>query len=156
MTIDQNRWKKYNEVVQLSLDFYDQMLRIEEYLLKHSQFNDITPKALHVILAIGLHGDQRISDVAKHLDVSKGTLSAQINVLEEKDYVKRIPDKHDRRVIFLTLANRGRLLYRAHNAIHRKIMTEYLKEYDDEEIDNAKQALVNVDHVIREVRKHEL
>lgn len=150
---DWERWKSYTEVKQLWLEVYDQMIRTEEYALRHSQFNDITPKELHVIHVIGLHGDKRSTDVARRLSVSKGTLTAKLNSLERKGYVERVHDKNDRRVTFLTLTNKGRLLYRAHNAIHKKIMTPYLRGLDDDNIANIKNALIDVEKVIKEVRE---
>ena len=83
--------------------------------------------------------------------LSKGTLTANLNNLERKGYISRIRNQRDRRIINLVLTSKGRLLYRAHYAFHRKLVEQCLKGFDGSDIKKMKQALMNVEDFIGEV-----
>ncbi|NRO58762.1 MarR family winged helix-turn-helix transcriptional regulator [Lactobacillus helveticus] len=141
----------YNFISDSLVDIYDQIMRIEESEIKKSRFKDITAKELHLVHTIGLHDHKTTSEVARILRLSKGTLTANLNNLERKGYVSRIRNQRDRRIINLVLTSKGRLLYRAHYAFHRKLVEQCLKGFDGSDIKKMKQALMNVEDFIGEV-----
>lgn len=122
---------------------YDTIMRIEEKYIKSSRFKDISARELHLIHAIGLHDRKTISQVAKILKLSRGTLTTNLDRLEKKGYVKRIPNEQDRRVFNLALTNKGKLLYRAHDAFHSKLVKTFLKDSNPKEIKKVLQNLMD-------------
>ncbi|SFR68857.1 MarR family winged helix-turn-helix transcriptional regulator [Anaeromicropila populeti] len=50
----------------------------------------------------------KISDITKRMDATKPAISKKIRSLEEKEYVKRVSDKKDKRVVYLTVTEEGR------------------------------------------------
>ncbi len=130
---------------------YDGIMRIEEREIKKSKFKDITVKELNLVHTIGLHDRKTTSQVAHLLKLSKGTLTANLNTLEKKGYIVRIANQQDHRVINLGLTNKGRLLYRAHEAFHRKMVKAFLSGFDDSNVDLIKEALINLEKFIDKV-----
>ncbi len=55
------------------------------------------------------HSDTPLA-VAEYLNLTKGTVSQSISVLERKGYIEKIPDEHDKRVVHLRLTTMGQLL----------------------------------------------
>lgn len=141
----------YNFISDALVDIYDQIMRIEESEIRKSRFKYITAKELHLVHTIGLHDHKTTSEVARILRLSKGTLTANLNNLERKGYITRITNQQDRRIINLALTSKGRLLYRAHYAFHRKLVEQCLKGFDGPAIKKMKQALINVEDFIGEV-----
>lgn len=133
------------------VDVYDHIMRIEEESLRKSTFRDVSVKEIHLIHAISLHGQKTSSEVANELRLTKGTLTTNVKTLERKGYVNRINDEQDHRVTRLTLTNKGRLLYRAHDAFHRQIVTSFLKGMDEAEVTVIKRALTNLENFLSDM-----
>lgn len=136
------------------VDVYDNIMRIEEKSIKKSQFSDITVKELHLIHAIGLGSNKSISEVARLLNLSKGTLTINLNILERKGYLNRIQNKKDRRITNLKLTRKGKLLYRAHDAFHKKLVASFLSGFDDDEVHLIKRAMIKLQGFVKEAEKY--
>ncbi|KRK88386.1 MarR family winged helix-turn-helix transcriptional regulator [Lentilactobacillus sunkii] len=143
--------KDYDFINESLINVYDSIMRIEESEIRKSRFKDITAKEVHLVHTIGLHDRKTTSQVAHILKLSKGTLTANLNNLERKGYVMRIPNVEDHRIINLGLTSKGRLLYRAHDAFHKLLVQRFLKGFGDSEIHLIKQAMVNLEEFIDEV-----
>ena len=63
-----------------------------------------------------------MSTVAKKMSVTVGTLTTAINNLVKKGYVSRIRSAEDKRVVLLSLTEKGRKVYRRHAAYHKKMV----------------------------------
>jgi DNA-binding MarR family transcriptional regulator len=133
------------------VDVYDHIMRIEEETLRKSTFRDISVKEIHLIHAITLHDHKTSTEVANELRLTKGTLTTSVKTLERKGYVKRINDEQDHRVTRLTLTNKGKLLYRAHDAFHRQIVKSFIKGMDGNEVKVIKRALINLEDFLSDI-----
>ncbi|KRL40533.1 MarR family transcriptional regulator [Liquorilactobacillus nagelii DSM 13675] len=129
---------------------YTDILWIEENELRKSQFSDVSIKEMHAINVITMYDQKTASQVAKELHLTPGTLTATIDRLVKKNYVKRIRSNHDRRVIRLGLTQKGRLMYRAHDAFHRMMVRSFLRDLDPAEIKTIEKALQNLESFLRE------
>lgn len=123
---------------------YKDILRIEETQLKASPFRDLTIKEMHTIDAIGLHAQPTSSEVADRLHVTRGTLTVSVNRLVQKGYVLRHQVTGDKRVVALTLSRKGRLMYRAHQAFHQKMVAHFIAGFAPAEVDLIETALDNL------------
>lgn len=77
------------------------------------------------------------SEIAKHLGVTLGAVTHQINSLEERGYVERISSDDDRRVTFIKLSKKGAELVQAlHQKFHSTInnLVDYLGDKDSREL----------------------
>ncbi|WP_416338116.1 MarR family winged helix-turn-helix transcriptional regulator [Lactobacillus acetotolerans] len=106
------------------------ILRIEERSIRKSRFKDINIKQIQ-------------SEIVK-INISEGTLTANLNILERKGYIIRVHNHNDRRVINLKLTSKGRLLYRAHSAFHQQLVKSFLKGFNDDEVKLIRKAIINL------------
>ena len=128
---------------------YSGIMWIEENELRKSKFNDLTMREMHAIHAISMYDHKSASEVAKELHLTPGTLTAMVDRLVRKGYVKRLRSEDDRRVIRLGLTKKGRVIYRAHEAFHNMMVRSFLKDLDATEIKTIEKALWNLEQFLR-------
>ncbi len=106
----------------LLVEIFNDILTIEEESFRNGRFHDVSVKEVHTIEAIGMYETKSMSEVAKVLNITVGTLTVAINNLVKKGYVERSRSETDRRVVKLGLTKQGRLLYRVHATFHRNMV----------------------------------
>ncbi len=125
--------KKVANINTLLVSIFNSVLKIESKALLEGPFDDISITEVHTIDAIGLHSTKNMSEVAKQLDITLGTLTTSINNLVKKKYVNRTKDSVDKRVVLISLTSKGRYLYRVHNNFHSKVVETVLEGVTDKE-----------------------
>lgn len=127
---------KFLKINKILVEIYDDISIIEENSLKRGTFKDLSITEIHTIEAVGLYGSRTMSEVAAKLDITMGTLTTAIDKLVKKEYVERTRSQIDRRIVNISLTNKGKLAYRIHEKFHldmvREIMTDFSS--DEEEI----------------------
>lgn len=129
---------------------YHGIIYLEQTRLAQSEFKDLTIKEMHAIEAISMYHRHTISEVAKMLHLTPGTMTAMVDRLIYKGYVERVRDKNDRRVIRLKLTNHGRVFYRAHQVFHKMMVKEFLNGMNDQEVKDIKQAIQSLERFLDE------
>lgn len=132
---------------------YSDILWIEERELKKSRFNDLTIKEMHAINAISMYSHKTASEVAKELHLTPGSLTATVDRLVKKGYVERLRGNDDRRIIRLGLTKKGRLMYRAHDAFHHKMVESFLQNMSPSEIQVVEKAIRNLEGFLEDHTK---
>lgn len=74
----------------LLVDLFNDILKIEASVLKEGEFNDLSVTEMHIIEAIGLDREMTMTEVARDLEITVGTLTTAINRLIKKEYVERL------------------------------------------------------------------
>uniref|UniRef100_N2A5N4 HTH marR-type domain-containing protein n=1 Tax=Eubacterium plexicaudatum ASF492 TaxID=1235802 RepID=N2A5N4_9FIRM len=69
----------------LLVQFFKYIMEIEERKLITDEFKEITYNDMHIIEAIGLKQPKKMSEIAKIMSVTTGTLTKAVNALEKKD-----------------------------------------------------------------------
>ena len=73
----------------LLVDLFNDILKIEASVLKEGEFNDLSVTEMNIIEAIGLDREMTMTEVARDLEITVGTLTTAINRLIKKEYVER-------------------------------------------------------------------
>ena len=68
----------------LLVDLFNDILKIEASVLKEGEFNDLSVTEMHIIEAIGLDREMTMTEVARDLEITVGTLTTAINRLIKK------------------------------------------------------------------------
>ena len=124
-------YETLNEVlVSLFRDVND----IEQKAIITSEFSDITNNDMHVIEAIGLGEGNNMSTIARKLNVTVGTLTTAMNSLVNKKYVVRRRSEKDRRVVYVSLTEKGEKAYRHHEEFHHQMTQAVLDKLGEEEL----------------------
>lgn len=121
------------------------ILYIEEKCLQKTKFSDLSISEYHVIDNIGIDGEKTMSDTAKALKVTSGTLTTAINNLIKKGYVERRRSDKDRRVVKIKLSPTGIEAYNVHADFHNDLVVSALERLDKEEEEVLLKALSNID-----------
>ena len=91
--------------------------------------------------AIGVHEPRNMSAVAKSLSVTVGTLTIAVNHLVKKGYVERVRSNEDRRVVLVSLSEKGERAYLHHRIFHEKMVMSVLEGLDQKETEVLTAAL---------------
>lgn len=133
----------YGTLNELLVKLFNNILQIEEQSLKDGEFNDLTITEIHVIEAIGL--DRRnMSSVARDLNITIGTLTISINNLLHKGYVDRARSNEDRRIVLISLTDKGLKVYKHHADFHDEMIKTTISKLTDEEMEVLVSVLGNI------------
>jgi len=118
---------------ELLVDTFNDILTIEQKALQAGMFNDISVTEIHTIEAIGMYGSKSMSEVANILDITVGTLTTAIGHLVRKEYVTRRKSEEDRRMVYVSLTQKGKLAYRVHEKFHKDMVKATIEDLEEEE-----------------------
>ena len=122
---------------------------IEERALRTDEYRDVTTNDMHVIEAIGMGETKNMTSVARSLEVTTGTLTIAVNSLVKKGYVDRVRSEEDRRVVLISLSEKGKKAYLHHRQFHDRMIAAVVEELTEEEQQVLERALTKVNHFFR-------
>lgn len=134
----------YDTLNHLLVELFRDIMNIEEKAVITPEFKDITNNDMHIIEAIGRTEQKNMSAIAKSLSVTVGTLTIAINNLVKKGYVHRVRSEKDRRVVLISLTEKGRKAFDHHKRFHERMIDAAMNEIPDEEMDILVKALKNL------------
>ncbi len=115
------------------VELFNDILDIEAAALKNSEFGELTVTEFHIIEAIGLGEGRTMSETAFLTGVTIGTLTTSINRLIRKGAVARMRDEHDRRVVLVSLTDKGKRAYMHHETFHREMTESIINKLQPED-----------------------
>ena len=140
----------YGTLNELLVKLFNDILQIEEDALKIDEFNNLSITEIHVLEAIGPNDARNMSSVARDLDITIGTLTIAINNLVRKAYVDRVRCEKDRRIVLISLTDKGKNVYRHHEQFHEEMINTTISRLSDEEMKVLISALGNINSYFRE------
>lgn len=118
---------------ELLVRLFKDLLEIESKCLITEEFQDISNNDMHIIEAVGIDEPKRMSAVASLMSVTTGTLTRAIDALAKKGYVKRKRSTTDKRVVRVSLTDKGRKAYYHHEQFHRQMIEHIKNGLNDQE-----------------------
>ena len=119
---------------ELLVSLFNNVMDIEAKAVITEEFKDITNNDMNIIEAIGIEEPQKMSVIAKRLSVTVGTLTTNMNSLEEKGYIIRERSRVDKRVVLVRLTeDKGRRAFFHHRDFHKHMIQAVVKDLDEEE-----------------------
>lgn len=98
----------YGTLNEVLVRLFNDIMDIEQKAIITPEFKDITNNDMHVIDAIGVGTPKNMSTIARELSVTVGTLTIAMNSLVKKGYVMRERSNEDRRVVYISLSEKGK------------------------------------------------
>lgn len=117
----------------LLIKLFRDIMNIEEEALISGEFTDITINDMHVIEAIGTGEPKPSSVVAKKLSVTMGTLTKSIDRLTRNEYVLRERSEEDKRLVLLSLTEKGIRADVRHQKFHKEMIEAAMAQFDEKE-----------------------
>ncbi|CAH1205899.1 hypothetical protein PAECIP111892_02795 [Paenibacillus auburnensis] len=94
-----------------------------------------------------------VSKLSELLQISRPTASQAVSSLEEKGYVARVMSETDRRVIYISLTEQGRLVFEQKMERYSCILSEIVDKVGREEVDQLIVTCERLRTVVDEVRQ---
>ena len=127
--------KSNNRVLnELLVNLFHNVMDAEAKAVITEEFKDITNNDMHILEAIGIEEPKSMSRIAGELHVTVGTLTTNMNSLEKKGYLERNRSTQDKRVVLVTLTEKGRKAFFHHRDFHRKMIHTIIRDLDEEEM----------------------
>ena len=150
MVIDMEKTtsKTLNEML---IILFNNVMDTEAKAIITEEFKDITNNDMHIIEAVGIEEPRRMSEIAKRLGVTVGTLTTNMNSLEDKGYIVRERSKTDKRVVLVVLTPKGRKAFYHHKDFHKDMIKAIVKDLDEEEMKVMIKCLLNLGNFFKEL-----
>lgn len=127
--------KRTNRILnELLVNLFSNVMDTEAKAIITEEFKDITNNDMHIIEAINIEEPRKMSDIAKRLNVTVGTLTTNMNSLEKKGYIIRERSTEDKRVVLVVLAEKGRKAFFHHRDFHKKMIRTIVKDLNEDEM----------------------
>lgn len=139
----------YETLNEVLVNLFRDVMDIEQQAIITQEFKDITNNDMHVIEAIGIGEAKNMSAIARELSVTVGTLTIAMNSLVKKGYVIRERGQEDRRVVYISLSDKGRIAYEHHAKFHKAMIDSIIELLDDEEMKALVKALTKLNKWFR-------
>ncbi len=108
-------WEHFNYVANLTMV-------IEERMMDTKLIPDLTIGELHVLETVERFNGQPMSKIASALKVTVGSLTIGVNRLVSKEYLLRIRDDVDHRVVNLSVTPKAKKVLKIHDKFHEDIL----------------------------------
>ena len=128
----------------LLVGLFRSITTIEEQSICTGEYRNMTTNDMHVIEAIGTGTPRNMTAVARALGVTTGTLTISMNSLVKKGYVHRERSEEDRRVVLISLTEKGRKANAHHMKFHDGMIQAVLKDLDEEQQKILVKSLLNL------------
>ncbi len=128
------------------LNIFNMVLKTEEQAMRETaESSELSVSEIHTLVAVGRRLPKTMSTIAQELLINVSTLSIAVNKLEKKGFVKRIRDDDDRRIVRISLTEKGREALERHELFYFRVVDEALRDMDNEQ----KRLLVrSLDHML--------
>ena len=141
----------YNQLNEVLVHVFNHALKIEENSLIREEFKEISMNDMHIIDAIGDDEAKNMSSIAKIVGVTVGTLTIAMNNLVKKGYVVRTRSEEDRRVVLISLTEKGKKAYARHKEFHLEMINAMREGLSDEQCLVLLQAIKNLKNYLRTI-----
>lgn len=111
----------------LLVEVFNYILSLEGTALKRWGVR-LSMNEVHIIEAIEKSKEPTMSNVARKLMITVGTLTTAINRLVEKKYVIRYGEPEDRRKVLLRLTNEAEKVLHIHKEFHNDMIDNVIKD----------------------------
>ncbi len=143
----------YETLNEVLVNLFRDITDIEQKAIITSEYRELTNNDMHVIEAIGIEEPKNMSTIAKKLSVTVGTLTISMNSLVKKGYVVRRRSEEDRRVVFISLSEKGRNAYFHHKRFHEQMIQGAIDGLTEEELSALVKALTKLNSWFRSFEK---
>ena len=144
--------KAYDTFHEVLVKLFNEIMDIEAKAIITPDFKDITNNDMHVIEEVGIEEPRNMSSVAKSLSITVGTLTISVNNLVKKGYIHRVRSNEDRRVVLISLTDKGKKAFNHHKKFHEDMIQSLIAGLSEKEINTLVTALTNLKEFFRNYR----
>lgn len=126
--------KSIKEMVDHYINLSFSVNKIAEGLVKEQISSDLTNDQHYTLRYINKVETCTSSELAEVFDVKKSAITAIITRMWEKGLIQRTRDENDRRVVYLTMTDKGRSLFKETEEKIQDLVESFITRFDQSEI----------------------
>ena len=127
--------------------------RVFDFLLQSAGIEEFNGAQGRILYVLWQEDNLPIIEVSKRTGLAKNTLTSMLDRMEERGFLRRVPDNRDRRVQRIVLTQKSKDLNDKYNAVSDEMSRIFYEGFSEEEIDFFEGSL---DKILRNlVRKEE-
>lgn len=134
---------------ELLVEIFNHILAIEEEELKKTGIN-LSMNEIHTLEAISNSSEPSMTNIAKKMRITTGTLTTTINRLVSKKYVTRHVDTEDRRRVYLKLTDSSLAVLKDHEKFHNQMIDSLFEDLHLEDDEVLLKSLENIANYFKE------
>jgi DNA-binding MarR family transcriptional regulator len=128
---------------ELLVEVFNHILSIEAEALR-KQGVKLSMNEIHVLEAIEKTEEPTMSNLARRLRVTVGTLTTSMNRLVEKGYATRYRLPEDKRKVYISLTHKAQDVLRIHDEFHEEMIEATIQDMKLDEDEVLLQSLQNI------------
>lgn len=117
------------------------MTEMEEHAFQDERFSELSMRQMLYLNTIIHMGHPTFSDLAKELNVSKPSVTANVTTLMRKGYVQKVQDDEDLRTFHIVLTQKALDFDELHQNTHKELAAHLAKRLDADEVDQLSRLL---------------
>ena len=133
---------------ELLVQVFNHILSIEAEALGQKGIK-LSMNEIHVLEAIEKTEEPTMTNLAKRLRVTVGTLTTAMNRLVEKGYCTRYRQKQDKRKVLISLTPSAVDVLKIHDAFHDEMIDATIKDMNLDQDEVLLQSLVNISNYFK-------
>lgn len=124
----------------------------EESLMTEQLGSEITQDQHYILRYIYRVGSCTSTKLAEEFEVKKSAITAIINRLWEKGFIKRTRDEMDRRVVYLTLTEQGEVFYQKIEEKINCFVEMFMSKFEQSEMEQFIDTYEKLNQVLIEIK----
>lgn len=128
---------------ELLVEVFNHILSIEGHTLRERGIK-LSMNEVHVLEAIKKTEVPTMTNIAKRLRITVGTLTTSTNRLVEKGFAKRHREEEDKRKVIVSLTNRAIEVLKIHDQFHEEMLDAIFTDMKLDEDELLLQSLENL------------
>ena len=126
--------ENYEKINDVLVHLFNEIWELEEKAIITEEFRDISNNDMHIIEAVGLGDGNTMSNIARKLNITAGSLTTSMNSLVNKRSVVRERSEQDRRVVYIRLTEKGEKAYNHHKDFHMQMTNAVIQNLEEDEM----------------------
>lgn len=128
------------------------LIREKIYRQFEDSYNDkLTSLQFHVIATLGMYGSLTMSALAEIMGLQKQSATKIVNQLVELNFIRRIDDETDRRIIKVDITPEAKAYLDRFSIENMKQVSRYFESLSDEEFAELQGAVATVNRILPNV-----
>ena len=123
------------DAIETVVAVFNEAMASQEIYLKKGKFKELSMSETHVLDAIDKVDFPSMTNVAKELHITVGTLTTAVKKIAEKGFLVKERSAKDQRVFLLKLTKKGHEALVVHENFHRELANIYKSAIPDERLD---------------------
>lgn len=118
--------------------------RVFDSLLQSAGIEEFNGAQGRILYVLWQEDNLPIIELSKRTGLAKTTLTSMLDRMEEREFLKRVPDSHDRRQLRIVLTPKARALNDSYNEVSDEMSRIFYEGFSDEEIEGFEQSLEKI------------